>query len=53
MGGECSAKDFSDIQLLDIFKNFTIRLFKKTGDNNNNNKNQKIGISKKKNKSWC
>ena len=53
LGGECSAKDFSDIQLLDLFKNFIIRLFNKKGYNNNNNKNQKIGISKKKNKSWC
>ena len=32
LGGEYSAKDFSDIQLLDIFKNFTIRLFKKIGE---------------------
>ena len=33
-GGEVSAKDFSDEQLLDIIKNFTITLFNKIGENN-------------------
>jgi len=34
LGGEISAKDFSDEQLLDIIKTFTIKLFNKMGDNN-------------------
>lgn len=34
LGGEVSAKDFSDEQLLDIIKNFTITLFNKIGENN-------------------
>ena len=30
-GGECSAKDFTDSQFIDLFKNFTISIYKKNG----------------------
>ena len=32
-GGECSAKDFSDLELLDIFTKFTQEIYKKVGIN--------------------
>ena len=30
-GGECSAKDFTDVQFSDLFKDFTIKIFEKNG----------------------
>ena len=52
LGGEISAKEFSKSQLEDMFKEFTIKLFKKIGKNNVNNQQLEIR-PKKKNKNCC
>ena len=50
-GGECSAKDFTDAQFIDLFKDFTLKLFKKIGVKDTDTiKNIK---SKKKKKKKC
>ena len=36
-GGECSAKDFTEEQFLDLFKDFTKKIYYKNGDSNNRN----------------
>ena len=52
LGVEISAKEFSKSQLEDMFKEFTIKLFKKIGKNNVNNQQLEIR-PKKKNKNCC
>ena len=52
LGGEISAKEFTKSQLEDMFKEFTIKLFKKIGKNNVNNQQLEIR-PKKKNKNCC
>ena len=36
-GGECSAKNFTEEQFLDLFKDFTKKIYYKNGDSNNRN----------------
>ena len=48
-GGECSAKDFTNTQFFDIFKDFTKQLFNKIGDNKKNN----LDLKKTKKKKCC
>ena len=48
-GGECSAKDFTDEQFLDIFKDFAIKIFNKIGEKKvNSQHSKKVGKYKKK-----
>jgi len=46
-GGECSAKDFTDEQFLDLFKDFTKKIYKKSGDSNSRDS---VRIKRKKTK---
>ena len=48
LGGECSAKDFSDEQFLDIFKDLAIKIFDKVGEKVNKQHSKKVGKYKKK-----
>ena len=48
LGGECSAKDFSDEQFLDIFKDLAVKIFDKVGEKVNKQYSKKVGKYKKK-----
>jgi small GTP-binding protein len=52
-GGECSAKDFTDSQFIDLFKNFTISIYKKNGAKTVKKQNSKIIGRYKKKRIFC
>ena len=52
-GGECSAKDFTDSQFIDLFKNFTISIYKKNGAKTVKKQNSKIIGRYKKKRGFC
>ena len=51
LGGECSAKDFTDEQFKDLFKDLAIKIFNKVGEKKvNTQHSKKVGKFKKKKK---
>ena len=52
LGGECSAKDFTDEQFVDIFKDLAIKIINKVGEKVNRQHSKKVGKYKKK-KNFC
>ena len=53
IGGECSTKEFSQSQILDIIENFTIKVFNKIGEIKVNIQQPKKMESNKKKRSKC
>ena len=50
-GGECSAKNFTDSDFINLFQEFAVNIYKKLGDKNVNNQHaRRIGKHRKKNK---
>ena len=53
IGGECSVKEFTDSQILDIIKNFTIKVYNKIGETKINIQQPKKIKSYKKKRNKC